>query len=91
MEALPATDSSSGLSYTYKIRPGITKIDDYGLTLARDVKMPENLIEHAIEIEKCLRQTKIVSGIYFGKYYEYIKLFFCIIFLIIIQMFLNNS
>lgn len=58
MEAL---SSSNGLSYTYKLRPGVTNIDDYGLTLARDVKMPEYLVEHAIEIEKCLRQTKIVS------------------------------
>lgn len=60
MEALPARDSTNGLSYTHKLLPGVTKIDDYGLTLARDVKMPENLIEHAIEIEKCLRQTKTV-------------------------------
>ncbi|XP_025409358.1 mutS protein homolog 4-like [Sipha flava] len=56
MEAL---FSSSGLSYTYKLRSGVTNIDDYGLTLARDVKMPEYLVEHAIQIEKCLRQTKI--------------------------------
>lgn len=62
MEALPAKDSTSGLSYTYKLRPGVTNIDDYGLTLAREVKMPENLIDHAIEIEKCLLQTKIVSN-----------------------------
>lgn len=61
MEALPAKDSISGLFYTYKLRPGVTNIDDYGLTLARDVKMPENLIDHAIEIEKCLLQTNIVS------------------------------
>jgi hypothetical protein len=59
MEAL---FSSSGLSYTYKLRSGVTNIDDYGLTLARDVKMPEYLVEHAIQIEKCLRQTKIVSN-----------------------------
>lgn len=61
MEALPARDSMNGLSYTYKLRPGVTNIDDYGLTLARDVKMPENLIEHAIDIQKCLCETKKVS------------------------------
>lgn len=63
MEALPARDSINGLSYTYKLRPGVTNIDDYGLTLARDMKMPENLIEHAIEIQKCIRKTKTVSWI----------------------------
>lgn len=61
MEALPERDSASGLFYTHKLLPGVTKIDDYGLTLARDVKMPEKLIEHAIEIENCLRPTKKVS------------------------------
>jgi len=63
MEALPARDSSNGLTYTYKLCPGATNIDDYGLTLARDVKMPEHLIEHATEIEKCLRQTRTVSKV----------------------------
>lgn len=61
MEALPARDSMYGLSYTYKLLPGVTNIDNYGLALARDVKMPEHLIEHAIEIQKCLRETKTVS------------------------------
>lgn len=61
MEALPASDFTSGLSYTHKLRLGVTNIDDYGLTLARDVKMPENLIDHAIEIGKRLRHTKVVS------------------------------
>lgn len=64
MEALPASDSTSGLSYTHKLRPGVTGIEDYGLTLARDVKMPEHLIDHAIEIAKRLRHTKIVSMSY---------------------------
>jgi len=63
MEALPARDSSNGLSYTYKLCPGATNIDDYGLTLARDVKMPEYLIEQATEIEKCLRETRTVSKV----------------------------
>lgn len=66
MEALPAKDYKSALFYTYKLRPGITNIDDYGLTLARDVKMPEHLIEHAIQIEKCLRQRKTVSNTNYG-------------------------
>lgn len=61
MEALPATDSSSGLSYTYKLLPGVININDYGLALAGDVKLPDKLIEHAIEIEKMLHQTKMVS------------------------------
>lgn len=60
MEALPARNSTSGLFYTYKLLSGVTKIDNYGITLARDVKMPENLIDHAIEIEKYLRQTRTV-------------------------------
>ncbi|XP_026815539.1 mutS protein homolog 4-like [Rhopalosiphum maidis] len=59
MEALPARNSTTRLTYTYKLCPGVTNFDDYGLTLARDVKMPEHLIENAIEIEKCLRQTRI--------------------------------
>lgn len=67
MEALPAKNDQSTLSYTYKLRPGVTNIDDYGLTLARDVKMPEHLIEHAIQIEKCLRQRKTVSNTNYGK------------------------
>jgi len=58
MEALPAR--TGGFSYTYKLQPGVTKIDDYGLTLARDLKMPENLIDHAVEIEKSLCHTKMV-------------------------------
>lgn len=61
MEALPSKDFESRLTYTYKLCPGVTNIDDYGLTLARDVKMPEYLIENSIEIEKCLRQTRVVS------------------------------
>jgi len=61
MEAIPARDSSNGLTYTYKLCRGATNIDDYGLTLARDVKMPEHLIEHATEIGNCLRQTRMVS------------------------------
>ncbi|VVC26209.1 P-loop containing nucleoside triphosphate hydrolase,DNA mismatch repair protein MutS, core,DNA [Cinara cedri] len=59
MEALPAMDSTSGLSYTYKLLPGVTNINDYGLALAGDVKLPEKLIEHAIEIGKTLHQTKM--------------------------------
>lgn len=62
MEALPTSDFASGLSYTYKLRPGVTNIDDYGLILAKDVKMPENVVENAIEIDKYLRQTKTVSN-----------------------------
>lgn len=61
MEALPSKDSESRLTYTYKLCLGVTNIDNYGLTLARDVKMPEHLIENAMEIEKCLRQTRVVS------------------------------
>lgn len=61
MEALPAADSTSGLSYTYKLLPGVTNIDDYGLALAGDVKLPAKLIDHAIEIRKTLHQTKMVS------------------------------
>lgn len=61
MEALPSNDSTCGLDYTFKLRLGVTNIDNYGLTLAKDVKMPENLVENAIEIEKYLRQTKTVS------------------------------
>lgn len=61
MEALPARDSMNGLSYTYKLLPGVTNIDNYGLALAKDVKMPEHLIDCAIDIEKCLRETKTVS------------------------------
>jgi len=61
MEALPSKDSESRLTYTYKLCPGVMNIDDYGIILARDVKMPEHLIENAIEIEKCLRQTRVVS------------------------------
>lgn len=61
METLPAMDLTGGLSYTYKLRPGVTNIDDYGLALAKDVKMPENLIDNAIEIGNILRRTKIVS------------------------------
>lgn len=68
MEAVwEANDSMNSLSYTYKLRPGVTNIDNYGIILARDVKMPENLIDHAIEIEKQLVKTNLVSGssIYF--------------------------
>jgi len=61
MEALPARDFSSGLSYTYKLCHGVTNIDNYGLTLARDVKLPENLVKQATEISNCLRQTRTVS------------------------------
>lgn len=68
MEALPAMDSTSGLSYTYKLLPGVTNINDYGLALAGDVKLPEKLIEHAIEIGKTLNQTKMVSAYSIGTY-----------------------
>lgn len=61
MEALPARDSMNGLSYTYKLLPGVTNIDNYGLALARNLKMPKNLIDCAVDIEKCLRKTKTVS------------------------------
>lgn len=61
MEAIPAVDSTSGLSYTYKLLPGVMNIDDYGLALAGDVKLPAKLIDHAIEIGKTLHQTKMVS------------------------------
>jgi len=60
MEVLPARDSAHGLTYTYKLKPGVTDIVDYGLTLARDLKMPENLIDHAVEIEKSLRHMNVV-------------------------------
>jgi len=61
MEALPAKDSANGLSYTYKLQLGVTKIDNYGLTLAKDVKMPDKLIDHAIQIKECLQQKKTVN------------------------------
>jgi len=62
MEALPARDSVDTLTFTYKLRLGVTNISNYGLALAREVKMPDNLIEYAIEIQKHLPQTKIVSS-----------------------------
>lgn len=68
MEAIPAIDSTSGLSYTYKLRVGVTDIYDYGIALAKNVKMPENLIEHAVHIGNSLRQTKTVNT---GKTYRF--------------------
>lgn len=61
MEALPSSESASGLEYTHKLKPGVTPVSNYGLALARDLKFPPFLVDYAASIERCLENYEAVS------------------------------
>lgn len=80
---IPGVELSSKLKYTHSIKPGVTKVELYGLKLAMNTSYPPKIIQNALDMSKRITADRVVRTFVFNNtrycinIYSYLRIIYC--------------